>query len=168
VRNIVSVNLNFVFISYEDKSGLLLATAIRAALTSERVAGWVWQIDHPSGYVHSEIANRISEADYLCCVCTEGTITSEGQEWEFNNAFGQGKLKRAWVVAPNRKFVPPMLAGYFQYEATPDTAQDVVKDWCERCRGNFPGWPTIRQDAAESQADDAKQLVATRLVDDQQ
>jgi TIR domain len=154
-----------IFISYEDVTGRPLAVAVRAALLEEGVSGWVWAIDHPDGYVFSEIAKRISEADYICWVCTAGTIASEGQEWEIENAFGQRKLKRSWVIALEAHHVPPSLKGYYRHEATPETVSAVVKDWLSHCRRGFPDWPTPVSAVADVTKSEAEDIAVAALVD---
>jgi len=81
-----------------------------------------------------EFAKQIRNSDYICCVCTEGTNDSEGQAWEIENAFGQGKQRRAWVVATDRGYVPDVLAGYYHYIISIETVPEVVTEWLSRRR----------------------------------
>lgn len=153
-----------IFISYEDRTGLDLARSVRAALIELDVSCWLWRDDHPAGYVHSELARRIGDAEYICWVCTKGTIRSKGQVWEINNAFGQLKTERSWVVALDRKYVPQTLAGYFHYTAKPNDARDVVEKWVSKWRKGFSEDPSVQHDSASGSETDA--VVLTTLVDE--
>jgi hypothetical protein len=162
-----SLQLERIFISYDDKTGLPMATAIREALLGEHISGWVWEIDHPRGYVFSEIARRIQEADYICYVCTEGSLESEGQEWEIENAFGQGKAKRSWVVATDRIFVPIVLAGYFQHPITEDSLPESITEWVAACRAGFPGWRSVQTEVAPTEKLEEQPLSLSNYASDE-
>ncbi|MCC6266785.1 MAG: toll/interleukin-1 receptor domain-containing protein [Dehalococcoidia bacterium] len=158
-----SVGPERVFISYETATGLDLATAIRHELDKLGIRGWVWAIDHPSGYVFAEIANRIMEADYICWLCTEGTPASNGQKWEIENAFGQNKAERSWVMTTARRYVPVVLSGYFAFDVSLSTADVAVGDWVARARAGFPTWPALSNEQASITPEASRVLEALPL-----
>lgn len=159
--------IGLIFISYDGTTGLPLGMAIKAALKVQGIESWLWEEDHPDEYPWEEFAKQIHNSDYICWVCTEGTTNSEGQTWEIENAFGQGKLRRAWVVATDRAFVPRVLAGYYQYLISIETTPKVVSDWLVRRRGGSPHVALVRDDQAVITTEDkvAESLELSEFTD---
>lgn len=146
--------IGLIFISYDGTTGLPLGMAIKSALKVQGVESWLWEEDHPDEYPWADIARQIKKADYICWVCTRGTSKSDGQAWEIENAFGQKKWRRSWVVATKRSFVPPVFAGYYHYPITIETAPDVVAQWVSRrrSRSGLPHVTLVAMDEAASSA----------------
>ena len=146
-----------IFISYEAESGTVYAEAAYAILTGGGASAWVWHLHRRSGgYTFDEIAARIEEADYLLVICTDGTRSSRGQQFEINTALGLGK--KLWVITPDRAFVPPALAGFNHDVAGIDRVREVCQEWLYQWQRGFPEWPSVRDEVAESTTDESADL----------
>ncbi len=129
-----------VFISYEMAGAKQLAEVVFEAYREIGVSSWVWHLHRRSGaYLRTEIAERIGEADYILFICTDGTINSDGQRFEINNATNRNK--EIWVVTPDNAFVPPALLGYVFDPTTEDTIGDTCKGMVRRI--GQPTWPEV-------------------------
>jgi hypothetical protein len=142
-----------VFISYEFAAASLLAEMVFEAYQEVGVSGWVWHLHRESGgYLRTEIAERIGEADFVLFICTAGTIVSDGQTFEINNATNRNK--HIWVATlGGEAFVPPALLGYIYDSATEETIGKKCQEIVNRL--GQPTWPEVNsQQVVTSEASD--------------
>jgi hypothetical protein len=136
-----------VFVSYETTGGKDLATEAFVTFRQLGVAAWVWHLHKTSGgYLHTEIADRIGDADFVLFLCTSGTSDSPGQRFEMNNALS--REKSVWAMTMDRRYVPAVLAGFVQDVTPLELFSATCKHLIDQWEQGFPAWPSVEKSAS--------------------
>jgi hypothetical protein len=98
-----------IFISYCDNGGLALASAAAIILEQHRNKAWYFDRDKSIGMLRPiDISNHIRDwCDKVLFLCTDGTITSVGQEKEIGQ--WDNTDKQLIVIQIDGAIVPPDL-----------------------------------------------------------
>ncbi len=129
-----------VFISYSTGDGLVLARLVAEVCRRNEFDPWVWHDNRRSGaYTFSEIAAGIRDCDGVFFLCTASTAESLGQRFEINTALAYPKA--IYVIALDRRFVPPELVAFNQNVASEATFEADCQELIDEIEKGFPTWP---------------------------